>query len=42
MPHAKKKGNHEKETIKPAKSKKDELSDKDLEKASGGIFKVDF
>ena len=33
----KKKGkHHEQETIKPGKSRKDELSEKDLEKASGG------
>ena len=41
----KKKGkHHEQETIKPGKGKKDELSEKDLEKASGGgtFLKLDF
>ena len=33
----KKKGkHHEQESIKPGKSRKDELSEKDLDKASGG------
>ncbi len=39
---AEKKGKREKETVKPVKGKKDELSDKDLEKASGGLFKIEF
>ena len=37
MSDGKKKGkHHEQETVKPGKSKKDELSEKDLDKASGG------
>jgi len=32
-----KKKDHDQATIKPAKGRKDELSEKDLEKASGGI-----
>lgn len=37
MPVEKKKGKHnEKETVKPGKSRKDELSEKELDKASGG------
>ena len=39
MSDEKKKGkHHEKETMKPGKSRKDELSDKDLDKASGGAI----
>ena len=45
----KKKGkHHEQETIKPGKGRKDELSEKDLDKASGGgggnteTVKIDF
>ena len=44
MSDQKKKGkHHEQETIKPGKSRKDELSEKDLDKASGGGYiKIDF
>jgi hypothetical protein len=39
MADKKKQGkHHDQETIKPGKAKKDEISDKDLEKASGGGF----
>ena len=39
MANQKKKGKHtEHQTIKPGKSKKDEISDKDLDKVSGGGY----
>jgi hypothetical protein len=36
MSEQKKKGKHTHETIKPGKGRRDELSEKDLEKAAGG------
>lgn len=39
MVNEKKKGkHHEQETIKPGKNRKEELSEKDLDKASGGAI----